>query len=250
MRPTTIFSQDPPDCCPGEPGRPGWAGSWPPFRRAALPGGDRPGRSRPRPRPGIRQRPGHTGRGRASGDPADGSGGPRADPGRPAGQRQHVHQRPGHRGGPDRAAAGLHDRVRRCERQRGLPVSVQQRPRGRRFRGHLEDLPPPAHAVGRAGRSLTVPSGDAPGDQMVTSFSSKSELALNLSTDGSYVTFMGYHAPIDGIDVSNSNTPGVIDPTNPVYAPTTGWWPSSARTGSSTPPRPTPTAVTTGARRS
>jgi hypothetical protein len=53
-------------------------------------------------------------------------------------------------------------------------------------------------------------------DQMVTSFSSKSELALNLSTDGKYLTFMGYLAPIDTIDVSNSNTPGVVDPSNPV----------------------------------
>jgi hypothetical protein len=50
----------------------------------------------------------------------------------------------------------------------------------------------------------------------VTSFSSKSELALNLSTDGQRVTFMGYVAPIGGIDVSNSNTPLVVDPTNPV----------------------------------
>src|SRR5262249_13601586 len=33
-------------------------------------------------------------------------------------------------------------------------------------------------------------------DQMVTSFSSKSELALNLSTDGNYLTFMGYLAPV------------------------------------------------------
>jgi hypothetical protein len=53
-------------------------------------------------------------------------------------------------------------------------------------------------------------------DQMVTSFSSKSELALNLSTDGNFVTFMGYYAPVDAIDVSNSNTPGEVDPTNPV----------------------------------
>ena len=30
------------------------------------------------------------------------------------------------------------------------------------------------------------------------------------------VTFMGYVAPPDQLDVSNSNTPGVIDPTNPV----------------------------------
>lgn len=51
---------------------------------------------------------------------------------------------------------------------------------------------------------------------MVTSFSSKSELALNLSTQGRYVTFMGYLVPIDTLDVSNGNTPGVIDPTNPV----------------------------------
>ena len=62
----------------------------------------------------------------------------------------------------------------------------------------------------------TVPGVSASSDQLVTSFSSKSELALNLSTDGRYVTFMGYNAPDDALDVSNSNTPGVIDPTNPV----------------------------------
>jgi hypothetical protein len=53
-------------------------------------------------------------------------------------------------------------------------------------------------------------------NQLVTSFSSKSEMALNLSTDGKLLTFMGYVAPINTLDVSNSNTPGVIDPTNPV----------------------------------
>jgi hypothetical protein len=53
-------------------------------------------------------------------------------------------------------------------------------------------------------------------DQMVTSFSSKSEVALNLSTDGQFVTLMGYLAPIDALDVSNSNTPAVVDSTNPV----------------------------------
>jgi hypothetical protein len=53
-------------------------------------------------------------------------------------------------------------------------------------------------------------------DQMVTSFPSKSEIALNLSTDGRVVTFMGYLAPVDALDVSNSNTPAVVDPTNPV----------------------------------
>ena len=55
-----------------------------------------------------------------------------------------------------------------------------------------------------------------PTDEVVTSFSSKSELALNLSTDHSYLTFMGYIAPIDALDVSNSNTAAAVDPTNPV----------------------------------
>lgn len=53
-------------------------------------------------------------------------------------------------------------------------------------------------------------------NQLVTSFSSKSEEALNLSTDGKLLTFIDYVAPVNTIDVSNSNTPGVIDPTNPV----------------------------------
>ena len=52
--------------------------------------------------------------------------------------------------------------------------------------------------------------------QMVTSFASKSELALNISSDGKSVSFMGYNAPVNALDVSNSNTPGLVDPTNPV----------------------------------
>jgi hypothetical protein len=61
-----------------------------------------------------------------------------------------------------------------------------------------------------------------PSDQIVTSFSSKSEVALNRSTDKKSITFLGYRggpgfltAP-NQLDVSNSNTPGVVDPTNPV----------------------------------
>jgi hypothetical protein len=67
--------------------------------------------------------------------------------------------------------------------------------------------------------TLSIPS-----DQIVTSFSSKSELALNRSTDGKSITFVGYRggpgfltAP-NQLDVSNSNTPGVVDPTNPVVS--------------------------------
>src|SRR6266481_2564707 len=67
--------------------------------------------------------------------------------------------------------------------------------------------------------TLAVPS-----DQLVTRFSSKSELAANLASDGRSITFVGYHggpgfltAP-NQLDVSNSNTPGVVDPTNPVQS--------------------------------
>jgi hypothetical protein len=69
--------------------------------------------------------------------------------------------------------------------------------------------------------SIEVPNSlerkvESDSDQLVTSFSSKSELALNLSTDERYLSFMGYVAPVNTIDVSNSNTPGAPDPTNPV----------------------------------
>ena len=63
-----------------------------------------------------------------------------------------------------------------------------------------------------------------PSERVVTSFSSKSELALNRSTDTKSITFLAYHggpgfvtAP-NVLDVSNSNTPGVVDPTNPVVS--------------------------------
>jgi hypothetical protein len=69
--------------------------------------------------------------------------------------------------------------------------------------------------------SLEVPNSLMNGvtgssDQLVTSFSSKSEEALHLSLDGSYLTFIDYVAAANMIDVSNANTPLVIDPTNPV----------------------------------
>jgi hypothetical protein len=55
-----------------------------------------------------------------------------------------------------------------------------------------------------------------PTSELTTSFSSKSEGALNLSSDGRSLTFMDYVAAPDTVDASNANTPGVIDPTNPV----------------------------------
>ncbi|MFD0634967.1 hypothetical protein ACFQ9X_28970 [Catenulispora yoronensis] len=68
--------------------------------------------------------------------------------------------------------------------------------------------------------TIAVPNG-TPGassrghDLLMGSFSSKSELALNLSSGGSAVTFMGYVTPANTLDASNGNTPGVVDPTNP-----------------------------------
>jgi hypothetical protein len=75
----------------------------------------------------------------------------------------------------------------------------------------IDDLSTDGHLLS----TLTVPT-----DRIVTSFSSKSELALHLSTDGKSVTFVGYHGGpgfFTGpsvFDVSNGNTPGLIDPTN------------------------------------
>ena len=60
--------------------------------------------------------------------------------------------------------------------------------------------------------------------KIVTSFSSKSELALNRSLDNKSITFVGYVGGTgfltspNQLDVSNSNTPGVVDPTNPVVS--------------------------------
>ena len=54
-----------------------------------------------------------------------------------------------------------------------------------------------------------------PSNLVNTSFSSKSEMALNLAADGSAITFMAYIAPSNAIDVSNSNSPAAYDPTNP-----------------------------------
>jgi hypothetical protein len=49
---------------------------------------------------------------------------------------------------------------------------------------------------------------------ITTSFSSKSELALNLSTNGSALTLVGCNSSVGALDVSNSNTPNHVDPTD------------------------------------
>ncbi len=66
--------------------------------------------------------------------------------------------------------------------------------------------------------TITVPTNN-----VVTSFSSKSELALNLSTSGQYVSFIGYAAPPATVDVSNANTPGRSTRPTRTRVPGTAW---------------------------
>ena len=70
----------------------------------------------------------------------------------------------------------------------------------------LTDVTPSGNQINQA---------EVPTDQVMTSFSSKSELSINFSTNGQDLSFLGYNAAPDALDSSNSNTPGVIDPTNP-----------------------------------
>jgi uncharacterized protein (TIGR03437 family) len=54
-----------------------------------------------------------------------------------------------------------------------------------------------------------------PPSLLTAAFNAKLELAVNLSADGGAITLMGYLAPQNTLDVADSNTPGVYDPTNP-----------------------------------
>jgi hypothetical protein len=89
---------------------------------------------------------------------------------------------------------------------------------------YLDQVTPLGLLLGSIPSPATIPlpigllgsTVDVPADQLVTSFPSKSEIALNQSTNGQDVTFMAYVAPDAALDVSNSNTPGAFDPTNPV----------------------------------
>ena len=62
--------------------------------------------------------------------------------------------------------------------------------------------------VVQSSTDLTALTGTA------TSFSSKSEGALNLSTNWQALTVMGYATTVGTLDASKANTPGHIDPTN------------------------------------
>lgn len=75
------------------------------------------------------------------------------------------------------------------------------------------DTPVQLWDVGPYGQTLAQVT--APTSDVTTSFSSKSELAINFSSDGQELSFLGYNAAPGALDASNSSTPGVPDPTNP-----------------------------------
>jgi hypothetical protein len=52
------------------------------------------------------------------------------------------------------------------------------------------------------------------GVNLVTSFSSKSELGINLTPDGQSITFMGYNSSVGQLDISNSNAYAGSEPGN------------------------------------
>jgi hypothetical protein len=81
---------------------------------------------------------------------------------------------------------------------------------------YLDQLSPAGASVSTTAVPTGTPGSSGRGHDVLSgSFSSKSEGALNLSTDGRAVTFMGYVTGANVLDASNGNTPGVIDPTNP-----------------------------------
>ncbi len=71
-------------------------------------------------------------------------------------------------------------------------------------------------ATGSRTSSFNVTAATAGGTQITNSFPSKSELSLNLTPDGTGVTFMSYVAPVGELDASNGNTLQANDNTNPV----------------------------------
>jgi hypothetical protein len=73
--------------------------------------------------------------------------------------------------------------------------------------------------TGHHGTSITLKNSvpvTLNNNNFVGSFSSKSEGAINLSSDGRSLTIMGYASTPNQLDVSNANTPGHVDSTNPV----------------------------------
>lgn len=82
---------------------------------------------------------------------------------------------------------------------------------------YLQDVSTPNQITAFSTPTLNVTAATG----VVTSFPSKSELGISLSPNGGLLALGGYSAPVNALDRSNANTPGVVDPTNSDTAPPT-----------------------------
>jgi hypothetical protein len=79
---------------------------------------------------------------------------------------------------------------------------------------YLDQWTPTATSASQSTNITAAAAALATPETFAVSFASQSGMGLNVSPDGKSLTFMGYNAALDQLDVSNSNTPGVVDPTN------------------------------------
>jgi hypothetical protein len=79
---------------------------------------------------------------------------------------------------------------------------------------YLDQWSPTATSPSQATNITAAAAALATPENFSVSFASQSGMGLNVSPDGKSLTFMGYNAVGDIPDISNSNTPGVVDPTN------------------------------------
>ena len=96
----------------------------------------------------------------------------------------------------------------------------------------LDQVTPTGGWSTRCGCRTGPAAGGSAADHVVTSFSSKSELALNLSTNGRDLTFMGYDAAPDTrgrVELQHSRRDRPDQPGH--AARTTGWSPRSSEHG-------------------
>ncbi len=81
-------------------------------------------------------------------------------------------------------------------------------------KAYLDQWTPGASAPSQTTDITAAAATLAAPEAFSTSFASKSELGLTVSLDKKSITFMGYNAAPNQLDISNSNTPGVVDTTN------------------------------------
>jgi hypothetical protein len=79
---------------------------------------------------------------------------------------------------------------------------------------YLDQWTPAATSASQTTNVTASAAALATPENFTVSFASQSGMGINVSQDGKSLTFMGYNIAANQLDVSNSNTPGVVDPTN------------------------------------